>query len=180
MKKLYTLLLSLIAITSVGMFTSCDDGWVPGPGPGPGNDFYDGALNGFWELYQVNGSIVAPDRINYLEFNGNGRGWYYYYRNGAPLEERISYWCQYSGNSTSDYQINIRYENGSAATMAYWFTHNGNYLWMQWYAYNQGTTTYVYRSVSGFPRKPAAEGSLKLSDSFKAPGIEASVDGLHN
>ena len=151
MKKVHLLISVTLAMLCAISFTSCDDGWDPGPPPGPGNNFYDNALTGYWELYQVNGQVVDAFDVNYMQFNGNGRGWYYYYRNGAPYEERLSYWCQYSGSTTSYYQVNIRYENGSASTMSYWFTHGGNYLWLQWYASSHGTVTYVYRAVNGFP-----------------------------
>ncbi len=152
MKKTYSLIAILAAVMLSATLVSCDDGWVPAPGPGPGNTFYDYSLTGCWELYQVNSTPVLPSEMNWMEFNGNGRGWYYYLRNGAPYEERMNYWCEYSYNSVSDYQINISYGNGSPTTMNYWFTHGGNYLWMQWYSYNHGTTTYVYRSVSGLPQ----------------------------
>ena len=65
--------------------------------------------------------------MNCLEFNGNGRGWYYYLRGGTPYEEPMSYWCQYSVNNVSDFQVNIRYSGSSPSTMNYWFSHGGNY-----------------------------------------------------
>lgn len=152
MKKIYTLLTALAALICAATLTSCDAEWNPAPPPGPGNTFYDSSLTGcYWELWQVNSRPVSPGEMNWLEFLGNGRGWYYYLHNNAPYEEKMTYWCQYSDNYTSDYQINIRYSTGSPSTMNYWFTSGGNYLWMQWYSYGHGTTTYVYRAVSRLP-----------------------------
>lgn len=150
MKKTYPFLLALAAILASLSLTSCDDGWEPGPPPGY-SDFYDSALIGLWELVEINGAAVPPDRVNCLEFNGNGRGWYYYLERGVPYEEHMSYWCQISNNGYSDYQVNVSYSGSTPTTMNYWFTHGGNYLYMQWYTYSHGTMTYVYRSVSSLP-----------------------------
>lgn len=152
MKKIYSIAIWIAATICSLSLTSCGDAWAPGPPPGPGNGFYDSALTGcYWELWQINSHLVSPAETNYLEFIGNGRGWYYYLRNGAPYEEKMTYWCEYSDNYVSDYQINIRYSSGSPTTMNYWFSSGGNYLWMQWYSYGYGTTTYVYRAVSRLP-----------------------------
>lgn len=153
MKKIYNILLAAVAILSVSSLTSCGDVWVSAPGPGHDATFYDRDLTGcYWELWQVNSQIVHPSEVNYLEFFGNGRGYYYYLRNNVPYQETMTYWCQYSGYGTSQYQINIRYANGSPTTMDYWFTNGGNYLCLQWYAAGYGTTTYVYRPVGQLPR----------------------------
>ena len=158
MKKIYTwLLLSASLICSVAL-TSCGDNWVPGPAPGY-DDFYDPALTGLWELTEINGGYVLPSEVNCLEFNGNGRGWYYYLRGGVPYEEPMSYWCQYSVNNVSDFQVNIRYSGSSPSTMNYWFSHGGNYLYMEWYSYGHGVVTSVYRSVSSLPRPWQAPGT---------------------
>lgn len=152
MKKIYTVMAAVAAIFLSFTLTSCEDDWGPGYPPGPGDTFYDTALTGcYWELYQVNSSVVDPDEVNILEFFNNGRGYYYELENGRPFRDNTSWWCQWSNNSTSDYQINLIIEGKSPSTMNYWFTHNGNYLWMQWYNRYEGTTTYVYRAVDTLP-----------------------------
>ncbi|MBD5355852.1 MAG: hypothetical protein HDR88_02460 [Bacteroides sp.] len=135
------------------LFTSCtdDDYWPYSPPSGWGADyFYDNRLNGEWELTQANSRPVDRYETNYMDFLGNGRGRYYYYYNSRPYSEEMAYFCQRSNSNTTDYQINIQYEDGSASTMAYWFTDNGNTLWLQWLSGNQ-TVTYIYSRVSYIP-----------------------------
>lgn len=156
MKNRYLPLLAslLIAIAASLTITSCyDDDWSPGPPSSWGSTFYDSALTGNWELVQVNGSAVRGDEANYLSFNGSGRGYYYYYHNGALYRERTAYWCEqvpYVSSGSSAYEINIQYESGNAATMSYWFTDRGDTLWMQWRT-NGGIVSYVYRYVGSIP-----------------------------
>lgn len=135
------------------LFTSCVDGdyWPYSPPAGWGSDyFYDNRLNGEWELTQANSRPVDRYETNYMDFLGNGRGRYYYYHNSRPYSEEMAYFCQRSNSNTTNYQINIQYEDGSASTMAYWFTDNGNTLWLQWLSGNQ-TVTYLYSRVSSIP-----------------------------
>lgn len=135
------------------LFTSCvdDDYWPYSPPPGWGSDyFYDNRLNGEWELTQANSRPVGMYETNYMDFLGNGRGRYYYYHNSRPYSEEMAYFCQRSNSNTTNYQINVQYEDGSASTMAYWFTDNGNTLWLQWLSGNQ-TVTYLYSRVYSIP-----------------------------
>lgn len=157
MKKHYLLsaltALFLTIICSVTL-TSCvaDDGYWPfSPPPGWGsNYFYDSRLEGSWELYQANSSPVYDDQVNYLEFFGGGRGRYYYYEYGQPYSERMGYFCQQSGSTVTNYQINIQYESGTASTMAYWFTDNNRSLWLQWNDKGR-VVTYIYSRVYNIP-----------------------------
>lgn len=139
----------LAALLATLALTGCND-WEPGPPP-YNNNFYDRALNGAWELVQINSTPVNPGEANFLDFYGNGRGSYYYYRNGALYRERMSYWCQYSyGSGASDYLINIAYGPDAPTTMSYWWTDGGNRLWMQWMA-DRGPVTYIYAPVRSVP-----------------------------
>ncbi len=135
------------------LLTSCTDSdyWPYSPPPGWGsNYFYDSRLYGQWELTQANSYPVGRYDTNYMDFRNNGRGWYYYYQNGRPYSEQMAYFCQRSNSNTTDYQINVQYEDGAATTMAYWFTDNGNTLWLQWLSGAQ-TNTYLYTRVSYIP-----------------------------
>lgn len=122
------------------------DYWDP-VGP-TGWNFNDTRLQGYWQLVEINGGAVTGYDTNYLEFFGNGRGEYYYYRNATPRSEDIAYWCQNAEYGDSRYQINIQYANGSASTMNYWFSSSGNTLYLRWNSTN-GIYTYAYARVSG-------------------------------
>ncbi len=63
----------------------------------------------------------------------------------------MAYFCQKSGSTTTNYQINIQYEDGSESTMAYWFTDNGDSLWLQWMTTGGRTQTYIYARVNSVP-----------------------------
>ncbi len=147
MKKLNLLIVALLAI----LFTSCDyeGGWYPSA-PSGWNSYYDSRLEGSWELVQANGRPVRGDAVNYLDFYRNGRGMYYFYRNGIMNSERMAYYCQDTYNNAVRNQINIQYQYSSPSTMYYWFQDGGNTLWMQWGTSN-GTMVYVYRYVSRVP-----------------------------
>lgn len=151
MKRHFTaLLLVVVAFLAAGGLTSCDDyddwGWYDGP---TGDYFYDSDLDGAWELVQADGIPVGSGSTNYLDFYGDGHGMYYYYDNGTPVSERMGYFCQYSNNGASRYQVNVRYEYGQPTTMNYWFA--GGSLWMQWRTGGGRVVTYVYRPVSYVP-----------------------------
>ena len=142
----------LIGGSSV-LLTSCDDDdyWPYSPPSAWGsNYFYDTRLNGEWELTQANSESVGRYDTNYMDFLGNGHGRYYYYSNSRQCSEEMAYFCQRSDSNTTNYQINVQYEDGSASTMAYWFTDSDNSLWLQWMANGQ-TVTYLYRRVSSIP-----------------------------
>lgn len=143
----------LLAICSLA-FTSCDveDEWYDGPS-GWGNAFYDSRLEGIWQLVQADGIDVGRYDTNYLDFLGDGRGYYYYYRIGEPYSERMKYYCQESDSPSSRYQINLQYEYSSPVTMSYWFSDStGRVLWLSWYDNNiDRTVTYLYRPVKGAP-----------------------------
>ena len=58
----------------------------------------------------VHSEPVYTNDANYLYFNGNGAGLYYYLINGYRQVESIRYWSQNSNSGTSYYPINIQYE----------------------------------------------------------------------
>lgn len=126
--------------------TGCalDVGWDPTPPYGWNSTFYDQALDGCWRLESINSQYVGGYDVNYLYFNGDGRGEYLYYNHGRPCVENTAYWCQRSNSGGSYYQINLQYESSySPTTMNYWFTDGGDALWMQW-RNSYGLQTYVY------------------------------------
>lgn len=149
-KKVFGLMMLSILLCA-GM-TSCDsdDDWWGNP-PAGWNSFSDSRLDGYWGLVQYNSETVTSADANYLYFNGNGRGYYYYLSNGQKYVENMAYYCQNSNTGTSDYQINIRYEYSNPSTMNYWFTNSGNTLWMQWRTGNGAVQTYVYNRMSSAP-----------------------------
>lgn len=151
MKRLTTLTLALIALFSTISFTSCidDDGWYPMPPNGWNSTFYDRDLIGQWQLVQVNSQPVVGTKTNFLQFNGNGRGWYFYYDHGALYRERMAYWCEDFYYGQGYYELNMQYESGQSSTMTYWFT-GRNTLWMRWNT-SQGTVTYMYRYIDSVP-----------------------------
>ncbi len=128
------------------LLSSCDDADVYYPGVG--GDYIDPRLDGYWQLVNVNGSAVGGYESNFLEFYGDGYGRYYYYRNGTPRSQKIAYWCQQSNYGYSDYQVNIRYQDGQASTMNYWFSDGGRTMYMRWNSAG-GVYTYAYARVSG-------------------------------
>lgn len=153
-KRFLFILLALVALGSTAVFTSCvdDDYWPYNPPPGWGsNYFYDTRLDGTWELIQANSESVSQYDTNYMDFFGGGHGRYYYYYNNRPASEEMAYFCQRSDSNTTDYQINIQYEDGSASTMAYWFTDGNNTLWLQWRTTGGRVMTYLYSRVSRAP-----------------------------
>lgn len=143
---IYPLIVAL-ALLAAGTLTGCvADGWYPVP-PSGWTSWYDSGLTGKWRLVECNGQSVGAYDTNWMEFYGNGRGMYYYYSYNRPYSERIAYWCQQPASPNSPYQINVQYEDGSTATMNYWFQRSGTELCMQWR--DHGTlVTYVYASVS--------------------------------
>lgn len=153
-RVMVSLLLTIICSTAL---TSCmedgDEYWPFSPPAGWGsNYFYDSRLDGSWELSQANSSPVYGDNVNYMEFYGGGRGRYYYYEYGEAYSEKMGYFCQRSGSATTNYQINVQYENGTASTMAYWFTDRDNTLWLQWRDNRTDQiVTYLYTRVSYVP-----------------------------
>ena len=139
-------LLALTGLAAATGLTGCgvDYSWNPTPPPGWSSTFYDSDLNGYWRLVEVNSQYVSSYDTNFLYFNGDGRGVYYYYSNGRRYWENTAYWCQRAYGGTSSYQINIQYESsGAPTTMNYWFTDRGDILWMQW-RNEYGLQTYVY------------------------------------
>lgn len=151
MKNLYTRL-ALLATAIIFSLTavSCDDEWDDwGDDWGQSGSWIDRNLIGTWELYQVNGDIVDDGEENYMQFNRNGYGWYYYYRYGQPIKEKIRFWCDYTNNPSIN-QVNIIYANGDRSSINYWFS--GQRLYMQWYDENYGgNVTYMYRNVDSLP-----------------------------
>lgn len=142
--------LSLLAAVSL---TSCTDGdgpWWTYPGYG-WDTFNDSRLSGYWQLVQYNSDPVYAGDANYLYFNGNGYGNYYYLRGGGRYREQLRYWCQNSVSGTSSYQINLQYEYSSPVTANYWFTHDNNTLWLQCQTGNGAVQTYVYDRCGGVP-----------------------------
>ena len=149
MKKLYllTIICLLLGLSSCGYVDY--DGWDPEPPYGWDDSFYDPDLDGTWELYLVNSSHVYDDEVNYIQFYGDGRGYYCYYDRGYRESERIAYWCPRAVGGASSRQINIQYEYGNPSTMNYWFTDSYT-LWMQW-RNSYGVLTYVYKAIPRLP-----------------------------
>lgn len=143
-------LLSAIFLSLALSACYVDDGWYPEPPYGWNDTFYDARLDGYWQLVQINGANIGGYDTNYLYFNGDGRGFYYYYQNRRQYWENTAYWCQDSNNGATDYQINLQYETGSPSTMNYWFTDGGRSLWMQWRT-GSGLQTYLYRRIPAAP-----------------------------
>ena len=155
MKKIYAKILGVAAIVAASLsLTSCDDGgpWYDGyyPPNGWNSTFYDNRLNGYWELVQYNSYPVDPGEKNYMYFNGDGRGLYYYWQGGRRYTTGMVYWCQSSNTGTSQYQVNIQYEGGGSETTNYWFVGN-NTMTMQWMTTNGRTETYVYDRIGYAP-----------------------------
>lgn len=147
------LVLAMVCVACALLLSGCyvDSGWSPSPPYGWNNTFYDQSLNGYWQLVQINGATVTGYDVNFLYFNGGGRGKYYYYSDGRRMWENTAYWCQEAVSGNSYYQINLQYEtSGSPTTMNYWFAGGGNTLYLQWKSYN-GVQTYVYSAVRGAP-----------------------------
>ncbi len=147
-KMWFAALVALLSIT----FVSCG----PDDGPWWGNppygwNFNDTRLRGYWQLVQYNSDPVPVSEANYMYFNGNGRGMYYYLDNGYREEENLRYWCQDAVSGASNYQINIQYEYSSPMTTSYWFTHGNNTLWLQWTTGGGRVQTYVYDRIGGAP-----------------------------
>jgi hypothetical protein len=141
-----------VALVSMISLTGCvdDDGiWWDNPPYGWDDSFQDRRLTGYWKLVQANSDEVYDNETNYLYFNGNGLGYYYYLDNGYEERERLRYYCQDSNIGASNYQINIQYEYSSPLTTSYWFTHGNNTLWMQWQTGGGRVQTYVYDRVNG-------------------------------
>lgn len=152
-RSLSALILMIVCCTSLTSCVADDDFWPFSPPPGWGsNYFYDSRLNGTWVLTQANSTPVSANEVNYMEFYGNGHGRYYYYSYGQPESERMGYFCQESNSNTTNYQINVQYEDGSASTMAYWFTDGNRSLWLQWKDDRTGQiVTYIYTRTSNVP-----------------------------
>lgn len=150
--KTRVLLVALVTFFSVTLFTSCDsdDGYWWGTPP-YGWNFQDNRLNGYWQLVQYNSDPVPVNETNYMYFNGNGSGMYYYLDNGDREQEQLRYWCQDAVSGASNYQINIKYEYSSPLTTSYWFTHGANTLWLQWATGGGRVQTYVYDRIDGAP-----------------------------
>lgn len=152
-KKIFVRLFAAVAIIfSATALTSCyvDSTWNPNAPNGWNDTFYDQGLNGYWQLVEINGYRVTGYDVNFMYFNGRGRGIYYYYYNGRRMWENMAYWCQNASYGSSYYQININYESGSPTTMNYWLTDGANTLCMQWRNGN-GLQTYVYARIYGSP-----------------------------
>lgn len=152
MKKLLQRFIAplVLSVTLLPLLSGCtvESNWWSDPGSGWG--YNDPRLAGNWVLVQYNSDNVAPGQANYLQFDGRGYGYYFYYDRGYLDRERLRYWCQNSVSGTSYYQINIQYEYSNPLTTNYWFTHGNNTLWMQWRA--GGTVqTYVYDRIDYIP-----------------------------
>lgn len=144
--------LPLLAISMLSL-TSCDieeEPWWDNP-PYGWESYLDTRLCGYWKLVQCNSDPVSKYETNYMYFNGNGSGYFYYFDNGYRERERLRYFCQDSGNGASNYQINIQYEFSSPITTSYWFTHGQNTLWLQWQTYGGYVQTYVYDRINYAP-----------------------------
>lgn len=148
--KIFPLLAAMFIALCAGLTSCGDDDWWGGP-PDGWDTFNDTRLEGYWRLVQSNSEDVSLSDTNYLYFNGNGRGEYYYLRNGIQNVENTVYYSQDSNSGTSNYQINIQYQYSNPVTMNYWFTHGGSTLWMQWRTGNGAVQTYVYDRINRAP-----------------------------
>lgn len=144
-------ILLLISLFSAVSLTSCNDNDYWWDEPGWNNTFNDYRLQGYWMLVQYNSDPVSPREANYMYFNGNGRGLYFYLDNGYQQTEDMRYWCQQAYDATSNYQINIQYQYSSPLTSNYWFTHNNDTLWLQWRTNGGRVITYVYDRINYAP-----------------------------
>lgn len=150
--KTHLLYLSL-AVMSLIAFSSCDsdpDYWWDEPGNPPGA-FNDSRLTGYWQLVQYNSDAVPANEANYMYFNGNGRGYYYYLSNGQKQVETIRYRSIDTGTGASNYMLDINYQYSNPLSTSYWFTHGDDVLWMQWQTGNNRVQTYVYDRIDGAP-----------------------------
>lgn len=151
MKKIILLFSAALAFAT-GL-TSCsdyDDQWYGTPPYGYGT-FNDTRLEGYWQLVQYNSEPVSKSEANYMYFDGDSYGYYYYIDNGYRERERLRYWSQDANSGASNYQINIQYQYSSPVTMSYWFTHGRDVLWMQWTTGGGRVQTYVYDRVNRAP-----------------------------
>ncbi|MBD5207149.1 MAG: hypothetical protein HDS79_02605 [Bacteroidales bacterium] len=138
-------LLAVVMIASVTTLSSCgsDDDWDDGR-------FIDNRLNGYWELVESEGSPVYGQEVNYMLFDGNGTGLYYYWYRGRRYIDDLYYTSQYSYGGASEYSLLLQYGNDRPTLVDYWFE-GRNTLCMQWVADGYGLVTYVYRRVPGAP-----------------------------
>lgn len=168
MKKTYALLALLIMAVCVG-FTSCDDDIY-----GPPGQSYDPDLLGTWELYSADGVPVYGYQVNWLEFNRNGTGTYYYYHNGREYSMGLYWGVDWYGG---EQELYIDYNDGSSASMYYWFNSNATFLYTEWYERGY-RHTYIYRYVdypAWSPRKAAPSNGAGMEPAalqpLTAPGL---------
>ena len=144
--------MAAVALVSLTTLTGCvdtDDDWWGAPPYG--YSYNDPRLEGYWALVQYNSDPVSVGDANYMYFNGDGYGYYYYLDNGYREREQLRYWSQQSNSGASNYQINIQYQYSSPLTTSYWFTHGNNTLWMQWQTGGGRVQTYVYDRIDRAP-----------------------------
>lgn len=144
MKKTIRLLLSALVVAMSGLFTSCYHEWG---GPQPPLNYYDSRLTGYWQLAYINDYPVSRYEVNYLYFDGYGRGEYFFYDYNRPVVDRLEYWCDDYGSP----QITIQYESQYyPSTMYYWFGNRGNELYLEWYN-GPYPRTYTYIRYYSYP-----------------------------
>ena len=161
MKKhsfLSTLLAILFAIGNSFVLTSCldddDEPYYPGPGI---NAFYDTHLDGLWQLTNINDRQVAPSETNFMQFDDNGDGYYYSYRNSFLNSEDMAYYCQEGRTSRDNYILNVsygshRFDPSNASTMTYWFTDQYMRLWLSWRQNDGNRVTSIYSRINALPQ----------------------------
>lgn len=151
--KTHRLLKYLCALTLfIGLsmtFVSCDDWDDDWDDDYDWDTFNDTRFEGYWVLTSANGQPVTDLDTNWLYFNGNGGGTYYYYSDGYEDSEPIRYNCQESVSGNTYYQINLQYGSGSPTTMNYFFN-NRNVFTLTWMT-SSGRIEYVYTRVDGVP-----------------------------
>lgn len=118
----------LIAITTLLVFTSCDD---------EDNPFYS-PLVGEWELLEDRYGIVPQNMIDRFIFNDNGAGYYEGYNEYGKWDRWLISWSSYS-----DYRLVVRFEHGD--NWYFYWDYDGDYL----YLYEDGNRMnyYVYRPI---------------------------------
>lgn len=145
--KFFSLLASLIMLATLSSCDTAPDWGADGP-YGPYTDPY---LTGPWILVQYNSDNVPVQNANWFYFNGRNGGYYYFYdAAGRRNTEEIRYWNDYDPNSNRNY-IQIQYASGSMMEGPYWYTHNGDTLWIQWTDQRGNIQTYVYDRVQTTP-----------------------------
>lgn len=149
--NLYTLIIALLATIAL---SSCES--EPYPPPGYHDSYIDSDLTGTWELAYVDGYEVYRANTHWLDFYGDGRGYYYYYEHGNEYNLPFDYYSEYVYDESILY---LFYADGTCAEMYYWYNYDYSTLYLQWYERGR-TTTYTYYRVGAIYWSPSDEKSV--------------------